>query len=59
MHKTLKLLAHAALIGAGAAVAALQSGGFANEFGGAAFVVAGVLGIAAEAIDKAEDDTDL
>ena len=53
--KMLAMLANAGLVAAGAAVAALQADGFANEFGGAAFVVAGLLGIAAEAIDKAEE----
>lgn len=54
MTKILRLLAHAGIVAAGAGVAALQADGFANEFGGAAFIVAGVLGIASEAISKAE-----
>lgn len=55
-HALIKLAAHSALVAAGSFVASLQADGFADEFGGSAFIVAGLLGIAAEAIDKAEDE---
>ena len=56
--KKFKLLGNAALVAAGSFVAALQADGFADEFGGFAFVVAGGLGIAGEAIEKAEEEED-
>ena len=51
-HQIFEDLKHAGLVAAGAVVTTLENDGFADEFGGAAIAVAGVLGIIASYLRK-------